>query len=369
MVLVLSQDETMIAETASGLFTRHAPVSAFRALRDSEDPLAWDRDLLRLLAESGLVAPNVQESSGGLGLGAIAAGLIAEQSGHVLAAVPLLASAMAGSLIAAVASEEQKARLLPAIVSGASVIALALDEAPRHRPDHVECAAAEQGGAWTLTGSKTAVIEGFGADGWLISARTGGEIAVFLVAKDATGIEIERFAAVDSRNYARLRLTATPAERLGQGDASGAIAATLDLGRALLAAELLGICDEAFSRTVAYLKERKQFGRLIGSFQALQHRAARLYGRLEFARGAVIAALRAIDEQAADATWLASLAKSVTTRLARELLAEAVQMHGGIGVTDAYDIGLFVKRGQCAGDLLGDDHFHTERLAREHWQL
>jgi len=369
MALVLSQDETMIAETSRGLFARHAPVGAFRALRDSEDPLAWDRDLLRLLAESGLVAPNVPESHGGLALGAIAAGLIAEQSGHVLAAVPLLASAMVGSLIAAAASEEQKARLIPTIVSGESVIALALDEAPRHWPDHIECAAQECGGAWQLSGNKTAVIEGFGADGWLVSARAGGNIALFLVGKDATGLQVERFAAVDSRNYARLRLTATPAERLGQGDASGAIASALDLGRALLAAELLGISEEAFARTVAYLKERKQFGRLIGSFQALQHRAARLYGRLELARGTVIAALRAIDEQAADATWLASLAKSVTTRLARELLAEAVQMHGGIGVTDAYDIGLFVKRGQCAGDLLGDDHFHTERLAREHWQL
>jgi alkylation response protein AidB-like acyl-CoA dehydrogenase len=369
MALVLSQDETMIAETASGLFTRHAPVSAFRALRDSEDPHASDRDLLRLLAESGLVAPNVPESDGGLGLGAIAAGLIAEQGGHVLAAVPLLASAMAGSLIARAASEEQKARLIPAVVSGESVLALALDEAPRHWPDHIECVAEEHGGAWNVTGGKTAVIEGFGADGWCVSARAGGDIAVFLVSKDAAGLEVERFAAVDSRNYARLRLAATPAERLGQGDASGAIASALDLGRALLAAELLGISDEAFARTVAYLKERKQFGRLIGSFQALQHRAARLYGRLELARGVVIAALRAIDEQAADATWLASLAKSVTTKLARELLAEAVQMHGGIGVTDAYDIGLFVKRGQCAGVLLGDDHFHTERLASGHWQL
>ncbi len=369
MALVLSPDETMIAETAGGLFARHAPVSAFRALRDSEDPLAWDRDLLRLLAESGLIAPNVPESGGGLGLGVIAAGVIAEQSGHVLAAVPLLASAMAGSLIAGAASEEQKARLIPAVVSGESVIALALDEAPRHWPDHLECVAEKHGGEWRLSGSKTAVIEGFGADGWLVSARAGSAIAVFLVSKDAAGLEVERFAAVDSRNYARLRLKGTPGERLGQADASAAIAATLDLGRALLAAELLGISDEALSRTVAYLKERKQFGRLIGSFQALQHRAARLYGRLEIARGTVIAALRAIDEQAADATWLASLAKSVTTRLARELLAEAVQMHGGIGVTDAYDIGFFVKRGQCAGDLLGDDHFHTERLARDHWQL
>ena len=369
MALVLNHDETMIGETARGLFARHAPVSAFRALRDSADPRAVDRELLRLLAENGLVAPNVGEKDGGLGLGAQTTGLIVEQGGHVLAAVPLLASAMAGALIAGVASAEQKARLIPGIVAGESVIALALDEAARHRPDLLESTASQHGGAWRLCGAKTAVIEGFAADGWLVSARAGNDVAIFLVSRDAQGLEVEKFSSVDSRNYARLRLTGTPAERLGQGDAATVLADTLDLGRGLLAAELLGIGDEAFARTLAYLKERKQFGRPIGSFQALQHRAARLYARLELARGVVIAALRAIDEQAGDATWLASLAKSVTTKLARELLAEAVQMHGGIGVTDAFDIGLFVKRGQCAGDLLGDDRFHTERLTRDYWQL
>ncbi|MCX7864413.1 MAG: acyl-CoA dehydrogenase [Novosphingobium sp.] len=213
------------------------------------------------------------------------------------------------------------------------------------------------------------MIEGFGADFYLVSAHAGEETAIFLVEQDATGLEVHRIPAIDSRNYARITFSQTPAWRLSDTDAASALAATLDLGRALLAAELLGICDEAFSRTIAYLKERKQFGRPIGSFQALQHRAARLYARLDLARGVVIAALRAIDQENADATWLASLAKSVTTRLARELLAEAVQMHGGIGVTDACDIGLFVKRGHCAGNLMGDDRFHTERLARDYWKL
>ncbi len=369
MALILNQDETMIADTARTLFERHAPVSTFRALRDSGEELAWDRELYARLAESGLVAPNVAESDGGLGLGATAAGVIAEQAGHVLAAVPLLASAIAGSLIAAVASAAQKERLIPALLAGESVLALAIDEAPRHRPDLLECSARQEGAGWRLSGAKTAVIDGFDADGYLVSARAGGEAGVFLVQRGADGLDVERFASVDSRNYARIRLADAPSERLGEGDASAALAATLDLGRALLAAELLGICDEAFARTVAYLKQREQFGRPIGSFQALQHRAARLYARLDVARAAVIAALRAIDDQAEDATWLASLAKSVMSRLARELLAEAVQMHGGIGVTDAYDIGLFVKRGQCAGDLLGDDRFHTERLARDCWGL
>jgi acyl-CoA dehydrogenase len=141
------------------------------------------------------------------------------------------------------------------------------------------------------------------------------------------------------------------------------------MGRALLAAEMLGIADEAFDRTIAFLKQRTQFDRLIGSFQALQHRAARLYARLDLARGMVLKALRAIDEGDAEATWLASLSKGVMTRLCRDVLIEAMQMHGGIGVTDDFDIGLFVKRGQVAGELLGDDHFHTERLAAERWNI
>jgi acyl-CoA dehydrogenase len=369
MALVLTEEETRIADTARGLFSRHAPVSVFRALRDSAAPLAQDRDLLKLLAENGLVAPNVPEAEGGLGLGAMAAGLILEQSGHVLAAAPLLASAIAGSAIARLGSDDQKQRLIPAIVSGDRVIALAIDEAARHRPEQVDCTARRSGSGWTLSGDKTAVIEGHGADGYLVSARTGDAVAVYFVEPGAPGLAVERFVAVDSRNYARLRLADAPAERLDDGDAAAALAATIDLGRALLAAELLGICQQAFERTVAYLKERHQFGRPIGSFQALQHRAARLFARLELARSAVLAALRGIDEQAGDATWLASVAKAVTTKLARELLAEAVQMHGGIGVTDAYDLGLFVKRGQCAGDLLGDDRYHTERLARDYWML
>jgi alkylation response protein AidB-like acyl-CoA dehydrogenase len=369
MALILNQDETMIADAARGLFARHAPVSAFRALRDSGEPLAWDRELFARLAENGLVAPNLAAEHGGLGLGAIAAGVIAEQAGHVLAAAPLLASAMAAGLAGAVAGAEQRERLLPALLSGERVLALAHDEAPRHRPDLVGCEARKAGDGWTLTGSKTAVIEGYDADGYLVTARAGGELAVFLVEHSAAGLEVERFSSIDSRNYARIRLADAPAERLGSGDASAAIASVLDLGRALLAAELLGICDEALARTVAYLKQREQFGRPIGSFQALQHRAARLYGRLEVARGSVIAALRAIDDGDGEATWLASLAKSVMTKLARDLLAEAIQMHGGIGVTDAFDIGLFVKRGQSAGELLGDDRFHTGRLARDYWKL
>jgi alkylation response protein AidB-like acyl-CoA dehydrogenase len=369
MALVLTLDETMLVDSARGLFEREAPVTAFRALRDSGEALAWDRSLYAKLAENGLVAPNVAEADGGLGMGTSAAGLIMEQSGHVLAASPMLSAAISARLIAGAASDEQRAAMLGPIVSGERVVAPALDEAARHDPALLETTAEKAGDGWTLTGSKTAVIDGFDADAWVVSAMARGVPALFVVENGASGLSVERFAAVDSRNYAKLALSGTPAMRLGDSDASAAIAAGLDLGRALLAAELLGAADEAFTRTVSYLKERRQFDRVIGSFQALQHRAARMYSRLDIARGVVLKALRSLDEGSEDATWLASLSKATMTRLARDVMMEAMQMHGGIGMTDDFDVGLFVKRAQSAGELLGDDHFHTERLAAGKWGL
>ena len=369
MALVLTEDEAMLVDAVRGLLNREAPLSAFRALRDGGDALAYDPAVLKRLAASGFVAPNVAEADGGLGLGASAAGLTMEQAGHVLAAAPLLSAAMAASLIGQAGSKAQKQSLLAPLIAGEMTIAPALDETARHDPSALSSRAEKHGEGWLVTGSKTAVIDGFDADAYLVSAAIQGEAALFLVERRAPGLEVTKFAAVDSRNYAQLTLAAAPAQRLEGGDAGQAIAAALDLGRALLAAELLGICDEAFDRTLAYLKERRQFDRVIGSFQALQHRAARLYARLDVARGVVLAALRGIDEGQAEASWLASLSKAVMTKLSRDLLVEAVQMHGGIGVTDAYDIGLFVKRGTAAGDLLGDDYFHTERLARDYWRI
>ncbi len=366
MALVHSQDETMLVDSTRGLLDREAPLTAFRALRDSGEPLAWDRSLYGKLAENGLVAPNVDEADGGVGMGIAAAGLVMEQAGHVLAAAPLLSAAISATLIAGAGS---KGDLLGQIVSGAKVVAPALDEAARHNSDKLETIAEKSGDGWALTGSKTAVIDGFEADAYVVSAMVDGAPGLFLVEKDASGLSVERFVAVDSRNYAKLTLSGALATRLGDGDASQAIAAGLDVGRALLAADLLGAADQAFNRTVSYLKERRQFDREIGTFQALQHRAARLYSRLDVARGVVLKALRALDDGNADATWLASLAKATMTRLARDVMMEAMQMHGGIGMTDDFDVGLFVKRAQASGELLGDDHFHTERLAAGKWGL
>ena len=291
--------------------------------------------------------------------------MIIEQAAHNIAAAPLISAAMAADLIARLGSDEQRETLLPAIMSGELVVACALDEAPRHNPTMLKTVVDDL----RITGRKTSVIDGMDASRLLVSAQTNGGVGLFLVDPTSSVCIVEPIAAIDARNLAVVSLDATPCEALSNGDAGEAIAAALDLGRALLAAELLGLADHAFDMTIGYLKERKQFDRIIGTYQALQHRAARLYARLDLARGLVLKALRAIDEDAEDASELASLSKCVMTQLARDVLAEAVQMHGGIGVTDEFDLGLYFKRARVAGDLFGDDRFHAERLAREKWGL
>ena len=366
MPLVLSEDEAMLADAARGLFDRNAPVTAFRAMRDAGMETRYDPELFARIAENGLVAPNISEADGGVGMGAAAAGVIAEQAGHNLVAAPFFGAALGAALIGKLGDPGQRARLLPAIMAGEKIVAVALDEAMRHDPDQLETTAL---GDDRITGRKTAVVDGVGAHLLIVSARLGDEQRLFLVDPASSGCVTTPIPTIDSRNIATVSLDNAPAEALGGCDASDAIGATLDLGRALLAAELLGIADQAFDMTIGYLREREQFGRKIGTYQALQHRAARLYARLDLARGVVLKALRAIDDNAADSSETASLAKCVMTSLARDVLVEAVQMHGGIGVTDEFDIGLFFKRARIAGELLGDDRFHAERLARLRWKL
>ncbi|AIT80045.1 acyl-CoA dehydrogenase family protein [Novosphingobium pentaromativorans] len=368
MALVPTEAETMLADAARGLLDRSAPVSAFRALRDSGDPLKYSRDLLAKLAQNGLVAANIAEEDGGVGMGACAAGIIAEQAAHTLAAAPLLSASLAAELIGRLGSEEQRRDLLGAIMAGELVVAVALDEAVRHDPAKLATVAAGAGDACTLTGRKTAVIDAVGANRLLVSARAGDTVRLFLVDPATQGCTISAIDTIDGRNIGVVALDGAAGLPVGE-DAGDAIAATLDLGRALLGAELLGLADHAFDATVAYLKEREQFGRKIGTYQALQHRTARLYARLDLARGVVLKALRAIDEAAAEASLLASLSKAVMTELCRDVMVEAVQMHGGIGVTDEFDIGLYYKRARVSGELLGDDRFHVERLARLKWEI
>jgi alkylation response protein AidB-like acyl-CoA dehydrogenase len=372
MPLVLTEDESILAQSARSFFTKTAPVSAFRALRDSGAPERYSPALWAEMAGMGFPGALIPESHGGADFGYAAAGLIAEEAGRTLAASPLLSSALAAEILLRDGDADQKA-LLPGLADGSRLIAFAIDDGPRHDPDRLSVGAFAEGGGFILDGVKRLVVDGAAAQTLIVAAMSQAGPTLLLVDVETLGVSIEPLSLIDSRNAADVRFSgASVAARsvIGRpGGAAPTIDRALDVGRTLLSAELLGCAQEAFDRTVAYLKEREQFGVKIGSFQALQHRAARLHMALELARGVVLKALRALDAGDEDATLIASVAKAALTQTSRRVLDEAVQLHGGIGVTDDLDIGLFLKRVRTAGDLFGDDAFQKDRLARLAWKI
>lgn len=374
MTLVFSEEERLLQDSARGLLAEKSPVSALRRLRDERDEDGFSRELWGSMAQMGWAGLLVPEEHGGLEFGHVGAGILCEESGRTLAASPLFASAILGaSIIREAASAAQQSDLLPAIAEGSIIVALAVDEKARHDPNEVSLSARADGAAYVLDGSKTLVIDGHVADKLVVSARTAGArrdaagISLFVVDAGAPGLTRERTFMVDSRNAAEVRFDGVRVEASALlGELNGGAAALercLDVGRACLAAEMLGVAAEAFARTIDYLSQRRQFGVEIGSFQALQHRAAQLFCELELTRSVVIKALRAIDERSPDTASLVSLAKAKAGDTVTLAVNEAVQMHGGIGMTDEFDIGFFMKRAAVLRQLLGDSYFHTSRFA------
>jgi alkylation response protein AidB-like acyl-CoA dehydrogenase len=373
-MLVLNDDQVMLQDAARGFVSERAPVAALRAIRDGKIADGFDRGLWREMAEMGWTGVLVPEDQGGLGFGFVGAGVICEEMGRTLTASPFLSTAMmAATAISRAGSPAQKQRWLPAIVSGDAVIATAIDEGRRHDPAGTAMRAERHGNGFRLTGTKTYVVNGQAADAMIVAARTAGAagesdgVSLFLVDARARGLSSERLSTLDSRGAAELTfdgVQVTADDVLGEvDDGFGLIEIVLGAGRAGLAAELSGNAQESFARTMAYLRERKQFGRTIGAFQALQHRAAHLYCEVEIAKSAVLSALQALDADPAGAGLAVSVAKSKASSVARLAAQEAVQMHGGIGMTDAIDIGLFMKRMQVAATLYGDADFHADRVA------
>jgi alkylation response protein AidB-like acyl-CoA dehydrogenase len=300
-----------------------------------------------------------------------------EELGRTLTPSPFLSTAvLAATAISRAGSDKQKKEYLPRIATGDLIATLAVDEGAKHRPERIALAANRAGKDFILKGAKTFVLDGHVADAMIVAARTSGAagdsngITLFIVDAKSKGLTIERTPMVDTHNSARLifRDVSVGADALlGELDAGwSALEAVLNVGRACVAAELVGISDEVFGRTVTYLKERKQFGKAIGEFQALQHRAAHLYCELEVTRSVVLKALQTLDESVANATLVVSMAKARAGRSATLAVQEGVQMHGGIGMTDEFDIGLFMKRARVGQELFGDSNFHADRLAKIH---
>lgn len=374
MALVLTEEQGMLRDSASVFLTERAPVSGLRELRDSRDPSGFSRGLWKEFADMGFTGILVPEAQGGLGLGFVEAGVVLQEIGRNLTASPFLASSVvAVTALCQAGSETQQRRWLPALASGKSIATLAVDELTKHRPQHIAMTATKRGEGYTLNGRKTFVLDGHVADVLIVAARTSGAsadtmgITLFLVDAKTPGVEIERVVMVDAHNSARVvfkDVVASLDAVLGPLDGGWAgLQAALNAGRAGAAAELLGVADEAFRRTVSYLKERKQFGQLIGEFQGLQHRAAKLFCDLELSRAAVLRAMQSLDEASASADASVAIAKARAGSTATLAVQEGVQMHGGMGMTDEFEMGFFMKRARVLQELFGDANFHQNQLA------
>ncbi|MBR0899330.1 acyl-CoA dehydrogenase family protein [Bradyrhizobium tropiciagri] len=374
MALVLTEEQSMLRDSARGLISDKAPVAHLRGLRDAKDTIGFSRELWKTFAEMGFSGLLVPDQFGGSGLGCVEAGIVMEEIGRTLMPSPFLAtSVLAASALTRGGSEAQKAQHLPKIADGSLLAALAIDEGAKHRPLQTKLQATRAGNGFKLSGDKAFVVDGHTADLLIVAARSAGSagdkngLTLFLVDPRAKGLTVERTAMVDSHNAARIvfeNVEVNADHVLGEVDQGFALLeGVLNIGRGAVASEMVGLSDEVFGRTVTYLKERKQFGKAIGEFQALQHRAAELYIDIEITRAAVLKALQALDTDTAKAATAVSVAKARAGTTATRAVQEGVQMHGGMGMTDQFDIGFFMKRARVCQELFGDSNFHTDQLA------
>ncbi|RHW16575.1 acyl-CoA dehydrogenase [Sphingomonas gilva] len=351
---VLNEEQTMLRDMAREWTTNESPVTAWRRVRDANEPAGYDAAVYGEMAQMGWTGIIIPEAFGGSDFGWLSMGLVTEELGKTVTASPLSASAAAASAIMLGGSDAQKAEWLPRIASGEIVATVAVDEGPRHDPAKIKTSVA--GGK--LSGTKTFVAEGDSAGLFVVAAADG----LYLVAGDAAGVSRSRRQLADFRSHAEVTFADTPAEKLEGGD-DALLDSVLDRAAVLAAAEMLGLAGQAFDTTLAYLKQRVQFGQVLSTFQALQHRMANLFSEIELMRSAVEAGLTALD-QGGDTRAAASLAKAKANDVGHLMSREMVQLHGGIGMTDEYDAGFYLKRMRVLEQMWGNAAYHRDRYAR-----
>lgn len=374
MPLYHDEDQAMLADTASGFMADEGNIAKqLRHYRDGGCPDGFGHALWRQFGEMGFTGMLVSEEDGGLGMGHVEAGIVLEEIGRNLTPSPFLASSVLATTALNHGSAELRSRYLPGLVSAESTFAVAIDETAKHRPQRITCRAEKSGNGFKLSGSKSFVLQAVCATMIVVAARTSGAdddadgITLFAVPKDAAGMEQDPVRLVDSSVASHITFDGVELDGdavIGEVDGGREILnAMLMAGRVGAAAEGVGVASGAMDMTVDYLKQRKQFGKLIGEFQALQHRAAHLYSEVEIARAATIKAQQLLDAGSERADLMASVAKAKVAKAAGLAVREGVQMHGGIGMTDEYDIGLYMKRDRALQEFLGDAYFHASRVA------
>lgn len=376
MSLVLNEDQLMLQESVRTFCREQAPVAVLRAIRDSNNALGYDKALWHTMAELGWAGMAIPEAFGGFEFGYSGLGIVLEETGRTLVPTPLVSTVLlSASAINLAGTDEQKSQLLPEVVSGEGVIAFALEEGAFHNPRGVALSAVKTAEGYRLNGHKKFVLDAAAADHFVVVARSAGKagdedgISLFVVDASTAGISLQALSMVDSRSAANVVFdnVSVPANAIlgSEGSAWSALERTLDIARIGVAAEMLGSIQEVFERTVDYLQQRTQFGVQIGAFQALQHRAALMYSEIELCKSLVRKALSELDkgDDAADIAALASMCKAKLSEVSALISNEGVQMHGGIGMTDEFDLGFFLKRARVAQQTLGDALYHRDRYA------
>ncbi len=371
----LTEEQSLLKDQAQSWVREQAPVVKFREMRDSSIEQAFTPTIWPAMVEMGWTGILVPEQYGGSDLGYLTFGVVLEELGKQLVASPLLASALVGASAFLLGDNDaQKKKYLPAIVDGSQIVTLAVDEGPRHAPARTALQAKKTTNGFALSGAKTFVPEGMAATTFVVAARTSGAlgattgITLFVVPANAKGLSRRRLSTFDSRGYANLEFANVEVGAdavLGTLDNGfGLLDGILDRARAGLGAEMLGTAAQAFDMTVSYLKTRVQFGKVIGSFQALGHRAAMLFTSMELARSCVEGALQGIDAKDEKTAELCSLSKSKMGDFLHEMSNQLIQIHGGIGMTDEFDAGFYLKRARALEALYGNQAFHRDRYAR-----
>ena len=374
MKLILTEEQKFLRDTAKDFAQEKTPITHFRALRDNKDETLWDKDIWQEMVKLGWSGILIPEEFGGSDFGVAGISVILQEIGRTLTPSPLFSSGVLGAYaISNFGSQEQKEKYLPKIASGEITTALAVDESSHHDPSKTVFVAKKSNDDYILNGKKTFVIDGASADVLIVLARTSGNsgelagLTLFILDSNSDDINRIKLDMADSRNYANIEFNDVKCSKknvLGAVESGGEVVERiLDIGRIAMAAEMLGNAESAFETTIEYLKQRKQFGVLIGTFQALQHRAAEMFCEIELTKSAVMAAVHGADENSNELQRLASLAKTMAGETLHLVSNEAIQMHGGIGVTDEYDLGFFIKRSRVAEQIFGSSMYHTERYA------
>ena len=374
MKLILTEEQKFLRDTAKDFAQERTPITHFRALRDNKDETLWDKDIWQEMVNLGWSGILIPEEFGGSNFGVAGISVVLQEIGRTLTPSPLFSTGVLGAYaLSNFGSQEQKEKYLPKIVSGEITTALAVDESSHHDPSKTVFMAKKSNEGYILNGKKTFVIDGASADVLIVLTRTSGSsgelagLTLFIVDSNSDDINRIKLDMADSRNYANIEfndVNCNDESVLGAVESGGELVERiLDIGRIAMAAEMLGNTESAFETTIEYLKQRKQFGVLIGTFQALQHRAAEMFCEIELTKSAVMAAVHGADENSNELQRLSSLAKTIAGETLHLVSNEAIQMHGGIGVTDEYDLGFFIKRSRVAEQIFGSSMYHTERYA------